>query len=568
MQKLLIISTGAETHASIYDALVKLPVETDICYDETQPQSRCQRVEQQSENFNLPLHRLLDLPELLTDTPPDRVLLLVEFDKVNDFVLTLMPLLDTYCPPKARQAPVKIMVSNPPVNVLEDMLELLAFSEVYGIEVWLNAPRRYASGVQYLYRCQSIAPPLTQIRSTIDTGLYNTGGIVELMQHAWQHTDLIYSLLAAAVPENESDSDFSILPAGLSAEYSDFYRDALSVSFTCDDIIVSLSASTNDTGNLGFRETLQVSCIGGATIELNASLNEYRYVNGLDTSDSLARDVGMDIDVNADEFMAAITRDLLGTEPTNADAQDSTPLQQMLLDFLETEPSRHAPTLKSCLPGIWTVDGIQRSLDSGKRIQRPEARPKIPRDQMVTADVPEDRVAEAFQVARDGALEAAVDRLVRPIQVLHSGAPSVIAREIAFNALLLPQILNRYNAEQTETLEHHWRPLPLSLDGGSAAAAGDMSLGVGSSAVVSNVLTAVAGIGAAVAGNVLTAVAGKAVEWIQNKIDEHPPEVVLTEVEHALLLERAQEALRKAVTEPALRNTGAIFSDFYRIFCR
>ena len=420
MKKLLIISTGAETHASIYEALLKLPVDvTAICYDDTQPQrSRCQRVEHQAEKFDLPLHTIGDLSALLTHALPDRVLLLMESDKVRDFAtIKLMPLLNRYHKHHDCQTPIRIMISNPPVNALEDMLFLSADAKIEGVQVWLNAPRRYATGVQHLYPSRHIVP-LTQIRSTIDTGLYSTGGIAELMQHAWQHTDLICSILAAALPENESEPEFSILPSGLSAEYSDFYRDAISISFTCGDgdVIGSLCASTNDTGNLGFREGLHVTGVGG-TLEFNASLSEYRYVNGLDTSRPLDIDVDMDIDVNADELMTILKRDILGPETTNADDHARTPLQRMFLDFLETEPSRHAPTLRSCLPGIWTVDSIQRSLESRKRIDRPDPQDvKIAADQQAALHTADLSFTEAFQLAHDGALETTVALLARLIE--------------------------------------------------------------------------------------------------------------------------------------------------------
>ena len=190
MKKLLIISTGAETHASIYEALLKLQVDvTAICYDDTQPQrSRRQRVEHQAEKFDLPLHTIGDLSALLTHALPDRVLLLMESDKVRDFAtIKLMPLLNRYHKHHDCQTPIRIMISNPPVNSLEDMLFLSADAKIEGVQIWLNAPRRYATGVQHLYPSRHIVP-LTQIRSTIDTGLYSTGGIAELMQHAWQHT--------------------------------------------------------------------------------------------------------------------------------------------------------------------------------------------------------------------------------------------------------------------------------------------------------------------------------------------------------------------------------------------
>ena len=415
MIKLLIIDTGAETHASIYEALLKLPVDVTICYDDTQPQRsrRQQRVEHQSERFDLPLRTIGDLSTLLADALPDRVLLLMESEKVRDFAtIKLMPLLNRYRKYHDCQTSIRMMISNPPVNSLEDMLFLSADAKIDGVEIWLNAPRRYASGMQYLYRSRSIAP-LTQIRSTIDTGLYSGGGIEELMQHAWQHTDLICSILASVLPKND---EFSILPSGLSAEYSDFYRDAISVSFTCGDgdVIGSLCASTNDTGNLGFRETLQVSGIGGASIELNASLSEYRYVN-VDTSGPL--DIDIDIDVNADELMTILKRDILGPETTNADDHARTPLQRMFLDFLETEPFRHAPTLRSCLPGISMVDSIQRSLESRKRIDRPDPQDvKIAADQQAALHTADLSFAEAFQLAHDGAFETTVDLFARLIE--------------------------------------------------------------------------------------------------------------------------------------------------------
>ena len=415
MIKLLIIDTGAETHASIYEALLKLPVDVTICYDDTQPQRsrRQQRVEHQSERFDLPLRTIGDLSTLLADALPDRVLLLMESEKVRDFAtIKLMPLLNRYRKYHDCQTSIRMMISNPPVNSLEDMLFLSADAKIDGVEIWLNAPRRYTSGMQYLYRSRSIAP-LTQIRSTIDTGLYSGGGIEELMQHAWQHTDLICSILASVLPKND---EFSILPSGLSAEYSDFYRDAISVSFTCGDgdVIGSLCASTNETGNLGFRETLQVSGIGGASIELNASLSEYRYVN-VDTSGPL--DIDIDIDVNADELMTILKRDILGPETTNADDHARTPLQRMFLDFLETEPFRHAPTLRSCIPGIWTVDSIQRSLESSKRIDRPPPQDvKISADQQAALHTADLSFAEAFQLAHDGAFETTVDLFARLIE--------------------------------------------------------------------------------------------------------------------------------------------------------
>ena len=415
MIKLLIIDTGAETHASIYEVLLKLPVDVTICYDDTQPQRsrRQRRVEHQSERFDLPLRTIGDLSTLLADALPDRVLLLMESEKVRDFAtIKLMPLLNRYRKYHDCQTSIRMMISNPPVNSLEDMLFLSADATIDGVEIWLNAPRRYASGVQYLYRSRSIAP-LTQIRSTIDTGLYSGGGIEELMQHAWQHTDLICSILASVLPKND---EFSILPSGLSAEYSDFYRDAISVSFTCGDgnVIGSLCASTHDTGNLGFRETLQVSGIGGASIELNASLSEYRYVN-VNTSGPL--DIDIDIDVNADELMTILKRDILGPETTNADDHARTPLQRMFLDFLETEPFRHAPTLRSCLPGIWTVDSIKRSLESRKRIDRPDPQDvKIAADQQAALHTADLSFAEAFQLAHDGAFETTVDLFARLIE--------------------------------------------------------------------------------------------------------------------------------------------------------
>ena len=444
MTRLLIIDTGAEEHP-IYQALpeLRVPVDVTICHNNTKARSSArQRVEHQAERFGVPLHTIEDLPKLLSKDKelPDRVLLIMESAEVKDSVINLMR--DLTESRHGSEHPMKIMICNPPgVTSLQDMLELVAYSQVYEIEVWLNARRRYASGVQYLYRHARDIEPLTQMSSSIDTGLYGTGGIAELMQIAWHHTDLLCSIVAAAAA---NESELAAIPSRLSAEHSGFYRDALSVSFAFGENLVGcLSASTNDKGNLGFREEMRVKGFG-STIELNASLNGCRYINLLD-ADGYSE---IDIDVNADELMAIVERDILGsdTNPVSTlnsldlqrldntmahllledrsdtetrDSQTDTDnrrrtLQRILLDFMQDEASAFAPTLLSCLPGTWTADAIQRSLGSKRCIDRP--------DHDVNARIqqtflnPESYVERGMQLAYDGALEGAIDMFVRRIE--------------------------------------------------------------------------------------------------------------------------------------------------------
>ena len=367
MTKLLVIDTGADTNADeVYQVLPHLPVEVTICHHHSDytPNGELQRLEYRAEQLGVPLYTTQYLPELLTETQPERVLILMASNEVKDYVIDLMRDLAEYR--SEPRHPIKIMVSNPPeITSLASTIELAAKAQREKIDIWIKAQKRYAMGIQELYSRASVLAPLTQMLSSIITGVHYTGGIAELMQLVWQQTDILCSIVAAA--ENKNRPKFVSIPVAISAEHSTLYRDSLSavVSFKDGDIVSCISATNGDTGNLGYREELRATGLGG-TLELNESLRECRYLN-LDADAEYPA-------ISADELMNLIEREILATEQSSEDSTDAQEtegtecLERLLRDFIHTDASKHAPTLRACLPGIWTANAILRSLESQSRI--------------------------------------------------------------------------------------------------------------------------------------------------------------------------------------------------------
>ena len=366
MTRLLIIDTGSDTEANeVYQVLEDLQVDVTLCHHDSPraPKNAHRHLGYQADRLGgVPLHTKQNLPELLTASPPpDRLLILMSPDDIAAYAISLMETVKAHYD----AAHPRIMLSNPPgVTSLVDMIQLVAHAENFGIEVWLKATKRYAAGVQNLYRNALNLAPLTQMGSSIITGVHYTGGISELMQIVWHQTDLLSSI--AAVTEKECE--FPGIPLTLTAEHASIYRDSLSaaLSFNGGNLVACLSVTTSDTGNLGFREGLHVTGVGG-TLELNESLSECRYINLLDTDEE-------EPTVSAEEFMGFVRQEILETETTPWETagpeETEMRLKRMLHDFLKAEPSRHAPTLRSCLPGIWTANAVLRSLESKNRIDR------------------------------------------------------------------------------------------------------------------------------------------------------------------------------------------------------
>ena len=366
MTRLLIIDTGSDTAADeVYQVLEDLPVDVTLCHHDSprMPKNARRQLEYQAERLGgVPLHMNQNIPELLTAShPPDHLLILMSPDEVAAYAISLLETV------KAHYDAVhpRIMFSNPPgVTSLIGMIQLIAHAENFGIEVWLKATTRYAAGVQDLYRNALNLAPLTQMGSSIITGVHYTGGISELMQIVWHQTDLLSSIATVA----EKGREFSGIPLTITAEYASMYRDSLSaaLSFNGGNLVACLSVTTSDTGNLGFREVLHVTGIGG-TLELNESLSACRYINLLDADEE-------EPTVSAEEFMDFVRQEILETEKTPWETvgteETEIRLKRMLHDFLKAEPSRHAPTLRSCLPGIWTANALLRSLEDKGRIDR------------------------------------------------------------------------------------------------------------------------------------------------------------------------------------------------------
>ena len=105
------------------------------------------------------------------------------------------------------------------------------------------------------------------------------------------------------------------------------------------------------------------------------------------------------------------------TQVDAADAPELTRLQLMLLDFINTTPPDAATdhhvssTLRSCLPAIWTLDAINRSITQKQRIDRSEThninlKNAIPE---MSASNWEDYPKLALDYARKGHLDAAIN---------------------------------------------------------------------------------------------------------------------------------------------------------------
>ena len=493
MRKLLIIDTGVYDNDPIYQAIAGLPVDVTICHDAETPHA-IKRVENAAHRLDVPLHSVEKLNTMITDKQrlPDRILVLIKPTEAKEYLINLMR--DLSKSDKRCEHPIQIMMHPPSIDSLSDTIELLAYSRLYQIPVWVSASRRYAPGVQHLYQLVPKITPLTQINTSIHSGFYGAKGLSALMREVlFHHADL---LCYVAARSNNSE-----IPISLSAEHSSIYRDAISASFAFDaGLVASISASANHKGNFEFHESLDVTGCGSA-VQLDTSLEDCDYIN-LTETDEFRIEMDPIIDPTLDEAMNRFENrgtpnpdpspdvqtghpddeshsvldsirklalnlphdeviSIFGhgtlfpcqdktldphTSPTGlvnvrinesdetpdtqtpltnrlnpfntqADAVELTRLQFMLLDFIKTPPP-DAPTnqyvsstLRSCLPAIWTLDAINRSITEKQRIARPETHNIYLKNEISEMNAPywEDYQSLALAAARTGHLDRAID---------------------------------------------------------------------------------------------------------------------------------------------------------------
>ena len=434
MTTLFVVGTGTADDNQVYEALRGIPVdELLICHD-TKTEAQRKRVEYQAEQLGVPLHSIQTLYDrIAAGRLPNRILILIRPAEAKDYVISLMRKLR-----KPRhylrhnvEHDIKIMICQPPGvatledSVLADALELIAYEDICQIPIWLYAPRRFAHGIQTLLAGQArdIAP-LKQINSSISSGIYGTDGKAELFTELlWHHTDILCSVAEAA--------KHSGIPVSLTAEQS---GNMISILCTFSDgLICSLSASTHDKGNFGFREELRLtgnnfgSAFGGVTIELDSSLEGFvKYIKILET-DGYRVGVKLDASQKTEDSLKDLKNLKLSpfddTPAATVDMQEDTQKdlihsRRLLLDFIKTKPVPCAPTLKSCLPGIWMLDATLRSLVEKRSIQCAEINFNSPEDRdefkrhideiRATLSDPSSHRMLGIRLAQAGLFEAAI----------------------------------------------------------------------------------------------------------------------------------------------------------------
>ncbi len=430
MMKLLVLDTGAYDNDPIYKAILGLPVDDiTICHDTKTPHAK-KRVENAANRLNVPLHSVDELDTILQQERfPGRILILIQPTAAKDYVVNLMRHISEFH--QICENPISIMIHPPSGISLLDTIELLAYSRLYGIPIWISVSRRYARGVRYLYQLVPHIAPLTQMNATLHSGFYGSSGFAALMRDVvFHHADLLCYL---AKRSNNSE-----IPISLSAEHSSIYQDAIAVSLAFDSgLVACLSTSANHKGNFGFHEHCDVTGAGSA-VELKKSLEHCQYIN-LTQTDEFRIGLAPNIEMTLDEPLKMLKSgtspnqdqtpdtqshltDLLKAFSTEDETTELTRLQLMLLDFIQTTaPDTFATqytssTLRSCLPGIWTLDAIQQSINDKARIARSERHDiKLKKEiSEIKKSTPHSAAYQrrALSAARQGHLDFAIDLCV------------------------------------------------------------------------------------------------------------------------------------------------------------
>ena len=453
MKKLFILDTGAYDNHPIYETISSLEgIAVTVC-GATETRSELKRVESEADRLNVPLHAVDDLDTLLEQeqTFPDRILIITRPTAAKDFVIQLLRRLSSS--PCISEHLIKIMICHPPgVATLSEMLELLAYSRIHKIPIWVGASRRYASGMHLLYNRIRRIGPLTQINGSIHSGIYGADGLFELINEVlWHYADLVCYIAARG--------EHSEIPVSLSAEHSSSYRDAISVSFSFDSSLIGcLSVSANHKGTLDFDESLSVTGVFNS-LQLARSLNGLQYLRQIsvdegyqiggynrDTdefmnlTENLPEYIGFQTAANEPEipddsslislqnFASPCEEDDVdswgalkvgfGETLLEEDAENPDRLRFMLQDFMASTnehsvfDSLRAPsTLRSCLPAMWMCDAIERSIHTKARIERPEFDLKLEKE-VAGIKSPSNPVVyqtRSLACARAGFLDRAVD---------------------------------------------------------------------------------------------------------------------------------------------------------------